>query len=171
MRDHVDVQDRAMRVMQGRSHLHVLSMYGEVCQRRAPDLTVGAADDTGRTHRGDRDRETKEAARAHGGREEPDACGGRGEIERIGRIQNRTPLHKWRPASQSDRKGADRRHNQRIGKGRREAIRGTLRPRRTSVSGRSTETGSMPTLAHTSTAESATTWRGKRGGVTSRSCH
>ena len=39
MRAHVDMQDRAMRVPQGRLRLCVMLMSGVVCQRHAPDLT------------------------------------------------------------------------------------------------------------------------------------
>ena len=48
---------------------------------------------------------------------------------------------------------------------------GTSRPRRTYVSGRSTGTGFTGTWARILTAASQMTRRGKRGGVTLRSCH
>ena len=49
--------------------------------------------------------------------------------------------------------------------------RDTPQPQRIYVSRRSTETGSTPTLASTLTEASATTRRGRCGGVTLRSCH
>ena len=55
LRAHVDVQDRAMRVPQGRSRLRVILMSGAVCQQRTPDLTGRDAE-----HRGNnRDGETQ----------------------------------------------------------------------------------------------------------------
>ena len=92
--------------------------------------------------------------------------------KRTDRVEtNPHPLKKQRPEMKSNRKGATRQRNRRMEKGRRGTIRGTIRPRRITVYGRSTETGSTPILAHTSTEESATMRHGKRGGVTSRSCH
>ena len=73
MQAHVDVHNLAMHVPQGRLHLHVLPIYGAVCQCRAPDPTGRSADDIERTFRGDRDREEREAAQAHEGREDSDA--------------------------------------------------------------------------------------------------
>ena len=91
MRVHVNVKDRTMRVTQGCSHLRVLPMSGAVCQYHAPDLTGRSANDVGITHREDGDRKTKEAAQAHGGREDTDTCRKRGERERIGWRQTHTP--------------------------------------------------------------------------------
>ena len=48
---------------------------------------------------------------------------------------------------------------------------GMSRPRRNYVSGRSKGTGFTGTRSHISTAASKTTWRGRRGGMTLRSCH
>ena len=59
----------------------------------------------------------------------------------------------------------------RMGRGRAAMCPGTSLPRRTYVSGRSTGTGFTGTRAHISTAASKTTRRGKRGGLTLRSCH
>ena len=68
MRAHIDVQDRAMQVPQCQPHLHVLPMYGAVCQRHARDPTRQATGDAGNTHRGAGDRKGKEASQAHKGR-------------------------------------------------------------------------------------------------------
>ena len=57
---HVNVQDRAMRVPQGRSRLRVMPLSGAVCQQRAaPDLTGQDAEQGG--NRGEGDGETKAA--------------------------------------------------------------------------------------------------------------
>ena len=58
-----------------------------------------------------------------------------------------------------------------MGKGRAGMRPGTSRPRKTYVSGRSTETGSTGTRSHTWTAGLPETVRGRGGGVTLRSCH
>ena len=58
MQAHVDVQDRAMRVPQGRSRLRVMPMSGAVCQRRTPDPTGQDAEHGGNNREG----ETQEAA-------------------------------------------------------------------------------------------------------------
>ena len=84
---------------------------------------------------------------------------------------NPHPLHKLIPVKQSDGEEATRRQNPQMGKGRRGKSQGIPRPRRTYVSGRSMDTESTPTLAHTLTAELVTIRHGKRGGVTSWSCH
>ena len=91
MRAHVDVQDRVMQVSQGCLCLHVLTMSGVVCQICAADPIGWAAEKSGRKHRGDKDREPKEAARSHEGREDPDVCIGRGERERKGWRHTSTP--------------------------------------------------------------------------------
>ena len=79
MRTQFYVQDRAMQVPQGRLHLRVLTISGAVHQRRTQDPTGQTSDNSVRAHRGGGYRETKEAARAHEGREYPDACRRRGK--------------------------------------------------------------------------------------------
>ena len=162
-----------MQVPQGRLHLRFLTMSGAVCQRCAPDPTGRAADDAGKTYRGDRDRdgEEKYAARAHEGKEDLNT---RRRSEGKGTDQAGTtplPLHERQPEEQSDRERATRRRNLRTGNRREVTCQDTSRPQRTSVYRRSTDTGFMPTLAHTLTSESGTTRHGKGYGVTSRSCH
>ena len=88
MRAHVNVQDRAMSVPQGRSRLRVMLVSGVMCQRQAPDLMGRAADKGWSNHRGDRDREATVVARESKGGETTDATdanGEQGEGERKGR--------------------------------------------------------------------------------------
>ena len=59
MRAQIDMQDRAMWVLQGHLRLCVMSMSGVVCQRRAPDPTGQEADHGG----GNGDVEAQAAAR------------------------------------------------------------------------------------------------------------
>ena len=86
-----------------------------------------------------------------------------------GREQPTTP-HKTASGA-AQRGGATSRRKRCKAKGRRGTSRDIPQHRSIYASGRSTETGFTPTLAPTSTAASATTRRGRRGGVTSRSCH
>ena len=60
MRDNVDVQDRAMRVPQGRSRLRVMPVSGAVCQPHVTESTGGDAEQGG--HGGKGDREAQSAA-------------------------------------------------------------------------------------------------------------
>ena len=69
-----------------------------------------------------------------------------------------------------ERRVGARRHHRREN-GRQGTSRVTPLPRRTYFSGRSMETGNMPTLAPTLTEASAMTRRGRCGGVTLQSCH
>ena len=99
----------------------------------------------------------------------------RSRAERVRRTNwaetNLQPLNERLIEAQSNREGAARRRKRRMEKGRRGTSQGTLRPRRTSVSRRSSETGSTPTLANTSTAASAKTRCGRRDGMALQSCH
>ena len=95
------------------------------------------------------------------------ASGGRGNqrgdsqhIRRRGRNRGERRRREAR-----ERRVGTRRHHWRA-KGRWGTSRVTPLPRRTYVSRRSTETGYMPTLAPTLTEASATTRRGRLGGVT-----
>ena len=92
-------------------------------------------------------------ARRHGQRER-----GEGERRRA----------KGRPSRLETRQR--RNHPSKV-KGRRSTCQDTSPPRRTYVSGRSTETGYMQIPARTWTAASKTTRHVRRGGVTLQSCH
>ena len=74
--------------------------------------------------------------------------------------------HNREPARKRGGGMRTQRATQQTGKGRAEMRPGTSQPRKTYVSGRSTETGCTRTRAHTSTAESRRTGVGKGGGVT-----
>ena len=58
LRAHVDVQDRAMQVLQGRSRLRVMPVSGAVCQPRAPDSTGRNAEQGVNGGKGDREAQT-----------------------------------------------------------------------------------------------------------------
>ena len=108
-------------------------------------------------------REKSGLGNASGGRGKPrgDSRRNRGHRHNRGGTRIREARENW---------AIKRRHLQRA-KGQRGTSRDTPRPRRIYVSGRYIETRSMPTLSPTLTESSATTWRDRRGGVTSRSCH
>ena len=75
IRAHFIVQDREMRVPQGRLHLRVMLMYGAVYQQHTPEPTGRVANDASYTQRGYRDREGKGAARSYQGGKDMDARG------------------------------------------------------------------------------------------------
>ena len=75
-------------------------------------------------------------------------------------------------SQQTETSGAERiREGSPTMAGRRGTSRGTPRPWRTFLSGRSMDKGFTPTLSTTLMTASATTRRGRHGGVTSMSCH
>ena len=83
MQAHVDVQERAMRVLQGRSHLHVMSMSREVCQQLTPDPMVQDAEHGG--NNGDGETQVPAGESKEGKADATDAAeatGERGEGER-----------------------------------------------------------------------------------------
>ena len=161
MRANVDVQECAMQVSQCRLRLRDLPVPGAVCRPGAPDSTgkdANQGEHGGGNGKGGR--EAQAAARKTERRSvtthNASANGDRGAGERgvqLGRKQ-----------VEGDAPGG------RQGDGGRRA-RISNQPRRTYVSGRSTETGIMPILARIWTEASVTTWRGRYGSVISRSCY
>ena len=153
MRAHVDMQDCVVLVPQVRSCLRFMSMYGAVCQQRTPDPTGRDADQGGKKGDGN----TSDSR----GKQRGDSWLNRRSGCDQGELRRREAM---------ERRAATRGHHRRA-KGRQSTSQFTHLPRRTYVSRRSTETGYMPTLAPTLTEASATTRRGRRGGVTLWSCH
>ena len=169
----VIVEDPAVRLPLGRPQLCVLSVSGAVCQCHAPDPAGRAVDWRGAA-------QGEEATRAGKGscRQGANRGIGEGGTHKVKRKHPRTTeCPEYTPATgyrrEREEEGGRRRNRGHSGwgGGRAAMCPGTSQPWRTYVSGRSTGTGFTGTRAHISTAASNTTRRGRRGGVTLRSCN